>query len=426
MKSTLIVGIGASLLTAGIAKAQQRQDITPRTPNVLFIYADDLGYGDLECYDGTQVKTPNINRLAKNGIRFTNAHATASTSTPSRYSMLTGEYAWRRPGTDIAAGNAGMIIRPERYTIADMFKNAGYATAAIGKWHLGLGDKAGEQDWNAPLPTALGDLGFDYSYIMAATADRVPCVFIENGQVANYDPDAPFGNFGDAYAINSRRHYYANITFIDDQVGQIIQTLKDKGMYDNALICFTADHGDMLGDHYHWRKTYPYEGSAHIPYIVKWPAGISKSIPDGSSIEQPVELRDFLPTFIDIAGGSVPPDMDGRSLLKLIQGQQEQWRPYIDMEHATCYSDDNYWAALTDGKIKYIWNFHNGSEQLFDLREDPGETHNLSEDAAYQNKLSELRKMMVEHLSERGDSFVKDGKLMTLDTTLLYSPNFPK
>ena len=191
MKSTLIVGIGASLLTAGIAKAQQRQDITPRTPNVLFIYADDLGYGDLECYDGTQVKTPNINRLAKNGIRFTNAHATASTSTPSRYSMLTGEYAWRRPGTDIAAGNAGMIIRPERYTIADMFKNAGYATAAIGKWHLGLGDKAGEQDWNAPLPTALGDLGFDYSYIMAATADRVPCVFIENGQVANYDPDTP-------------------------------------------------------------------------------------------------------------------------------------------------------------------------------------------------------------------------------------------
>ena len=146
----------------------------------------------------------------------------------------------------------------------------------------------------------------------------------------------------------------------------------------------------------------------------------------GRKQHRTVELRDFLPTFIDIAGGSVPPDMDGRSLLKLIQGQQEQWRPYIDMEHATCYSDDNYWAALTDGKIKYIWNFHNGSEQLFDLREDPGETHNLSEDTAYQNKLSELRKMMVEHLSERGDSFVKDGKLMTLDTTLLYSPNFPK
>ena len=170
---------------------KSKQKVNERQlPNVVFIYADDLGYGDLECYGAKNVQTPNVNRLASEGIRFTNAHATAATSTPSRYSMLTGEYAWRRPGTDVAAGNAGMIIRPEDYTMADMFKNAGYATAAIGKWHLGLGDKAGEQDWNAPLPAALGDLGFDYSYIMAATADRVPCVFIENGKVANYDPSA--------------------------------------------------------------------------------------------------------------------------------------------------------------------------------------------------------------------------------------------
>lgn len=160
-------------------------------PNVILIYADDLGYGDLECYGAKNIETPHVNRLASEGIRFTNAHATAATSTPSRYSLLTGEYAWRKPGTDIAAGNAGMIIRPEQYTMADIFKSSGYATGAFGKWHLGLGDKTAQQDWNAPLPTALGDLGFDYSYIMAATADRVPCVFIENGQVANYDPSAP-------------------------------------------------------------------------------------------------------------------------------------------------------------------------------------------------------------------------------------------
>lgn len=238
-------------------------------------------------------------------------------------------------------------------------------------------------------------------------------------------PDTAFGNFGDAYAQNSRRHYYANITFIDDQVGQIIQALKEKGMYDNALICFTADHGDMLGDHYHWRKTYPYEGSVHIPYIVKWPAGIAKSIPVGTTFHQPVELRDFLPTFIDIAGGAVPEDMDGRSLLQLVRGKQP-WRTYIDLEHATCYSPENYWAALTDGKIKYIWNFHNGKEQLFDLRKDPGETHDLSGDATYQTQLEETRKAMVAHLSERGDSFVKDGELKVRDSTLLYSPNFPK
>lgn len=164
---------------------------TPKQPNVIFIYADDLGYGDLECYGAKNVKTPYVDQLAESGIRFTNAHATAATSTPSRYSMLTGKYAWRVPGTGVAAGNAGMIIRPETYTMADVFKNSGYVTGAIGKWHLGLGDKTGTQDWNAPLPTALGDLGFDYSYIMAATADRVPCVFIENGKVANYDPSAP-------------------------------------------------------------------------------------------------------------------------------------------------------------------------------------------------------------------------------------------
>lgn len=170
---------------------QKKHTQDPEKPNVIVILADDLGYGDLKCYGAKNVKTPNVDRLASEGIRFTNAHATAATSTPSRYSLLTGEYAWRRPDTDIAAGDAKMIIRPEQFTMADMFKSAGYATAAIGKWHLGLGDKTGGQDWNAPLPVALGDLGFDYHYIMAATADRVPCVFIENGQVANYDPSSP-------------------------------------------------------------------------------------------------------------------------------------------------------------------------------------------------------------------------------------------
>ena len=179
----------ASCLTAQAKIVKQEKQNTK--PNVIIILADDLGYGDLECYGAERVETPNVNKLAKEGIQFTNAHCTASTSTPSRYSLLTGEYAWRKPGTDIAAGNAAMIIKPGQYTMADMFKNSGYATAAFGKWHLGLGDKTGQQDWNAPLPSGLGDLGFDYSYIMAATADRVPCVFIENGKVANYDPSAP-------------------------------------------------------------------------------------------------------------------------------------------------------------------------------------------------------------------------------------------
>ena len=196
MKSRNYAGISllASLAACNSATAetvQKNSTQAPQKPNVIVILADDLGYGDLKCYGAKNVETPHVDKLASEGIRFTNAHTVAATSTPSRYSLLTGEYAWRRPDTDIAAGDVKMIIRPEQYTMADMFKSAGYATAAIGKWHLGLGDKTGGQDWNSPLPAALGDLGFDYHYIMAATADRVPCVFIENGKVANYDPSDP-------------------------------------------------------------------------------------------------------------------------------------------------------------------------------------------------------------------------------------------
>ena len=183
------------LMAVSIASAAQENQplagVFDTRPNVVMIYADDLGYGDLECYGANGVKTPNVNNLAKNGLRFTNAYTCASTSTPSRYSLLTGEYPWRKSGTDVAAGDAAMIISPEQYTVADVFKDAGYTTAAFGKWHLGLGAESGRQDWNAPIAPALADIGFDYSYIMAATADRVPCVFIENGKVANYDPSAP-------------------------------------------------------------------------------------------------------------------------------------------------------------------------------------------------------------------------------------------
>lgn len=123
----------ACIMAANGQKLEVEQTKVKRTAIalVVFIYADDLGYGDLECYGAKNVQTPNVNRLASEGIRFTNAHATAATSTPHVTLCSQAEYAWRRPGTDVAAGNAGMIIRPEDYTMADMFKNAGYATAAI-------------------------------------------------------------------------------------------------------------------------------------------------------------------------------------------------------------------------------------------------------------------------------------------------------
>ena len=239
------------------------------------------------------------------------------------------------------------------------------------------------------------------------------------------DKDAPFANFGTEYAKNSRKYYYANVTFIDEEIGKIIQTLKDKGMYDNALICYVSDHGDMLGDHYHWRKTYPYEGSTHVPYIVKWPK--SFGIKEGIKVDEPVELRDLLPTFLDASGAQIPEEMDGLSLLALVdESRKHTWRQYIDLEHATCYTKENYWCALTDGKIKYVWNFYTGEEQLFDLTKDRGELRNLVSEKHYRKRLMNLREAMVEHLSERGEGFVKEGKLVVRKERLLYSPNYPK
>ena len=162
-----------------------------KKPNVIVIMADDIGYGDLSCYGEKAIHTPNVEKLANQGVRFIDAHSVAATSTPSRYSFLTGHYAWRRTDTGVAPGDAGMIIRPEQYTVADLFKGAGYVTGAVGKWHLGMGDKTGEQDWNELITPGLKDIGFDYSYIMAATGDRVPCVWVENGSVVDLDSEDP-------------------------------------------------------------------------------------------------------------------------------------------------------------------------------------------------------------------------------------------
>jgi arylsulfatase A-like enzyme len=159
-------------------------------PNIVLIYADDLGYGDVSAYGAKAIATPHIDRLAKGGLRFTDAHAAAATCTPSRYALLTGEYAFRKPGTGVLPGDAALIIEPGRTTLASMLKSAGYTTGVVGKWHLGLGPKGGP-DWNGEITPAPTDIGFDYSFIMAATGDRVPTVYVENRRVVGLDPGDP-------------------------------------------------------------------------------------------------------------------------------------------------------------------------------------------------------------------------------------------
>ena len=158
-------------------------------PNIIIMYADDLGFGDLGCYGASTIPTPNLDRMAKSGVKFNRAYATAATCTPSRYSLMTGAYPWRNERAAILPGDAPLIIEPGSATMPSALKSAGYRTSVVGKWHLGLGE--GNLDWNGDIHGTPLDVGFDHSFIMAATNDRVPCVYVDGRNVKDLDPSDP-------------------------------------------------------------------------------------------------------------------------------------------------------------------------------------------------------------------------------------------
>ena len=484
---------------------QVPEQVEPSRPHLILLMTDQHR-GDVLGVEGTwPVRTPHLDRIATEGLRFEHGYASVPSCTPSRAALLTGRAPWNH-------GLLGYSRIPTRYPteLPRLFSDAGWQTHSIGKnhffpqrnthgWQTAELDESGrvEQEgfvsdyrqWFAQAapeadPDATG-IGFNDhragAFVLPEAlhpttwmGDRAEA-FVErwDGQTpfllklsfarphSPYDPpdrllaryaDAPvpapasgawsdelFGaitnesgftaarnHLPDETIVAARRAYCANVEFIDEQIGRLFASLEAADALDDCVIVFTADHGDMLGDHHLWRKTYAYEGSARIPMLVWWgERALAGRAPErGQVIATPVELRDVLPTLLDAAALPMPDDVDGGSLLSLALGDVK-WRPWLDLEHATCYWPGNVWTALTDGRWKYVFHALDGSEQLFDLEADPLEERDLAVDPEFGDQLMQWRRRMGEHLSERGPAWVDDDGLPVVRPhTILHSPNY--
>lgn len=489
-------------------------------PNILLIIADQHRGDCMGCDGNRAIRTPNMDALAREGVRFRNAYTATPSCIPARAGLLTGLSPWNH-------GLLGMdgwpIATKYRHEMPQALADAGYYTAAIGKNHfdpprqahgynLMLDDEHHDIDniyqsdyhsffWqNAPnikdlaspddTFDAVDGCGFGWKDFWNAydarafpyperlhrtrwvgrsavnflrTYDRRQPFFLKVSFIPPHSPYIPparlmrqyedadlpeafhsawsekyrprsgtgldiwHGDLGAEQVRRSRAGYYGQVTYVDEQVGQILEELDARGWMEDTLIVYTSDHGDMLGDHNMWRKCQPYQSSARIPMLMRWPKGLVGG-ERGSVIGQTTELRDLMPTFLDAAGVLAPlaERLDGRSLLPLAEGKTDGWRQYIDMEHDVCYSPLVHWNALTDGHAKYIFHAHDGSEQLFDLDNDPQELHDLAPQESHQPQLNMWRARLVQHLAIRGVQWVKDGKLVLRRESMPISPNYPR
>ena len=234
------------------------------------------------------------------------------------------------------------------------------------------------------------------------------------------DPNAWRGNMSDADIHNARAGYYGEISFIDTQIGRLLNYFnRNPDLAENTWILFSSDHGDMQGDHHLWRKTYAYEGSTHIPFILCPPIGGAAS--KRNEAHEVVELRDVMPTLLEIAGTSGPDYMDGQSCLSLIDDAADDWRDYIHGEHCMCYHPDQEMQYVTDGKRKFVWLPQIEVEQFFDLEQDPGECQNFINSAAHQDEVQQWRQYLINELEQRDCGWVKNGALVK-PTAALVSP----
>ncbi len=236
------------------------------------------------------------------------------------------------------------------------------------------------------------------------------------------DPNAWRGKMRPEQIRRARAGYYGSISFIDTQIGRLINRLRGHGRdrFDDTWIAFLSDHGDMQGDHNLWRKTYAYEGSARIPFLIVPPAGTGK--PARPVADEVVELRDVMPTLLAAARLPIPTTVDGCDVTPLMEAPARNWRAYIHGEHCTCYSEEQEMQYVTNGKRKFIWLPRINREQFFNLEHDPGERHDLIDNPAYDREILQWRTYLVTELNDRYCGWVKDGELHCPGSEPLVSP----
>ncbi len=370
----LLAALACAFSLAGV-----RELPADERPNVVIIYGDDVGFGDLGVNGASKIPTPNLDRLAAEGLNFTDGHCPASTCSASRYAMLTGVLAHRK-NVRVLGPTAPMIIGPEEYTLPKLFKQAGYATAVIGKWHLGLGAPGVPTDWNGEVKPGPLEIGFDYAFLLPNTNDRVPCVYLENYRVVNLDPADPI-------SIGEREDPRST-AYPDGRVRPEAMTYyRSSHGHNQSVIGGIGRIGTMFGGKYQI-----YEGGTRVPLIVRWP----KRIKPGTSAAL-VTQTDFLASFAKLLDGTLPPGAarDSQEHLAALLGEDPAGASYIVEEAGGYALRAGDWKLVRHPPRPKRGNRQGGERgkagpryELYNLAEDIGERTDLA--ARHPEKVAQL------------------------------------
>jgi len=430
------------VIVAGSVASGQAAEVKP--PNIVFILIDDLGWADVGCFGSQYYRTPHIDRLAREGMRFTDAYAACAVCSPTRASIMTGKYPARLHLTDWIPGHGDapkralrvpkwrMFLPLEEVTIAEALKPAGYVCASIGKWHLG-GPRFFPQHQGFDLNVAGGDIGHPASYFWPyeGKTHTVPGLK-PGGNPGDYLTDrltdaaehfieqhkkGPFFLYFPHYAVHrpleakaeavtnyknraapgeqTNAVYAAMIESVDDSVGRILRRLDALGIANNTVVVFMSDNGGLWPQStsnapLRAGKGYPYEGGIREPLIIKWPGATQPATTCGV----PVSSIDFLPTLLEMAGAKLPGPVDGHSLVPLLKQSGSLKREALFWHYPHYWSNDRVrpYGVVRKSDWKLIEHYEDMRVELYNLKDDPGEALDLARERP--EKSAELRKLL--------------------------------